>query len=366
MKQLAHQPDLSAVTSCCAPLTPGDRVAVISPSAGLPAVFPDVYELGLRRLCELFAVEPVEYPTTRAPAASAADRAADIMAAFTDPSISAVMASIGGDDQITVLRHLSRDVLAAHPKPFFGYSDNTNLLHLLFSAGVVGYHGGSVMVHLGRPGQPHPLSMESLRAALFGPSQYDLTCPAEFGDETAAWGAAPLPEPPVMRPAAPWRWSNADRVVDGVTWGGNLEVLSWLLEAGLVETVGSWRPDGMSRHGTVPAEVLFVETSEEMPSDTAVYRILRNMGERGLLGQFDAVLVGRAKAWSFDRPLPVPVRLAYADAQRTAVERALREYNPSALVVFDVDIGHTDPQLVIPYGGRVRVDGPARRVTVWY
>ena len=29
----------------------------------------------------------------------------------------------------------------------------------------------------------------------------------------------------------------------------------------------------------------------------------------------------------------------------------------------DLDIGHTDPQLVLPYGGRVRVDGLARRIT---
>ncbi|MET7382958.1 hypothetical protein ABZT08_29865 [Streptomyces sp. NPDC005526] len=29
-------------------------------------------------------------------------------------------------------------------------------------------------------------------------------------------------------------------------------------------------------------------------------------------------------------------------------------------------LGHTDPQLVIPYGGLVRVDGPARRITVHY
>jgi Uncharacterized proteins, homologs of microcin C7 resistance protein MccF len=34
------------------------------------------------------------------------------------------------------------------------------------------------------------------------------------------------------------------------------------------------------------------------------------------------------------------------------------------MVVFDVDLGHTDPQIVIPYGGAVRVDGPARRITV--
>jgi hypothetical protein len=38
-------------------------------------------------------------------------------------------------------------------------------------------------------------------------------------------------------------------------------------------------------------------TPEEMPSATEVYRILRCMGERDLLGQFGAVLLGRAKAW---------------------------------------------------------------------
>lgn len=56
----------------------------------------------------------------------------------------------------------------------------------------------------------------------------------------------------------------------------------------------------------------------------------------------------------------------YADAQRAAVERALRTYAPGTLAVFDVDFGHTDPQLVIPYGGTIRVDGPARRITVTY
>ena len=31
-----------------------------------------------------------------------------------------------GDDQIKVLPFLDFDVIAANPKPFFGYSDNTN------------------------------------------------------------------------------------------------------------------------------------------------------------------------------------------------------------------------------------------------
>lgn len=36
------------------------------------------------------------------------------------------------------------------------------------------------------------------------------------------------------------------------------------------------------------------------------------------------------------------------------------------MAVFDVDFGHTDPQLVVPVGGRIRVDGPSRRITVTY
>ena len=39
--------------------------------------------------------------------------------------------------------------------------------------------------------------------------------------------------------------------------------------------------------------------------------------------------------------------------------RAFGEYNPEAMIVFDVDFGHTDPQWVLPYGGRMTVDGPA-------
>jgi len=135
----------------------GDAVAVLSPSAGLPARFPRPYELGLTRLREEFGLQPVEYPTTRTAQASPAARAADIHAAFADPDIKAVIASIGGEDELKVLAHLDPDVLRANPKPFFGYSDNTNLLNWLWFHGVAGYHGGSTMVHLGRPGGLHDL-----------------------------------------------------------------------------------------------------------------------------------------------------------------------------------------------------------------
>jgi muramoyltetrapeptide carboxypeptidase LdcA involved in peptidoglycan recycling len=336
---------------------PGDQVAVISPSAGLPQLFPHVYEQGLRRLRDVFELVPVEYPTTRVLGADARDRARDVHAAFADPNITAVMASIGGDDQLTVLRHLDGDLLRANPKPFFGYSDNTNLLNHLWHLGIVSYHGGSVMVHLGRGGRLNPAHEESLRSALFGTGWHDLTPPTEWTDEPGSWAdVGNLVREPHMWPSAGWTWVNADRVVEGRSWGGNLEIVSWLLMAD--RDIGTL--DAYS------GNVLFLETSEEMPSATEVYRILRNMGERGLLARFPAVLFGRPQVCDLDNPLSQEQKKEYAAAQRDAFGRALAEYHPTAMVVFDLDIGHTDPQLILPYGGTIRVDGPARRISVRY
>ena len=39
--------------------------------------------------------------------------------------------------------------------------------------------------------------------------------------------------------------------------------------------------------------VLLIETSEELPSPTAVGRIIRSLGERGMLAAVDAVVVAR-------------------------------------------------------------------------
>ncbi|GGQ17171.1 MULTISPECIES: S66 family peptidase [Streptomyces] len=336
---------------------PGDRVAILSPSSGLPGLFPLPHELGLRRLRDDFGLEPVEYPTTRKMGATAEERAADVHAAFADPGIKAVIATIGGDDQITVLPHLDGDLLRANPKPFIGYSDNTNLLLFLRNLGIVGYHGASVMVELGRPGAMHPATAASLRAALFTSGAYELNRSGEYGDENLPWeDPRTFESEPVMERSYGWTWHNDDRVVEGAGWGGNLEILAWLMAAD---------------RAVLPAEsyagdVLFLETSEEMPRAEEVYRMLRNMGERGLLRQFPALLMGRAKSWSFENPFDAGRKERYREEQREAVLRALRQYAPDTMAVFDVDLGHTDPQLVIPVGGRIRVDGPARRITVTY
>ncbi|MFG1814715.1 S66 peptidase family protein [Kribbella sp. NPDC049174] len=333
---------------------PGDKVAIVSPSGGLPEIFPAPYELGLRRLRD-FGLEPVEYPTTRKLGTTPAERAADLHAAWSDPSIRAVIASIGGDDQLTVLKHLDPEVFRADPKPFFGYSDNTNLLNFLYSLGLPAYHGGSVMVQFGRGGAMHPDSERSLRAALFTPGEFELTPAEGWTDHDRDWADASLleTEPPLF-PGTGWTWSGS-QPVSGRLWGGCVEILDWQL------SVNRWMLPVESYDG-----VLFLETSEEMPTSEQVYRILRTFGERGLLERFDAVLWARPKSWSLEQHTTPAEAVAYVTGQYLAVDRALAEYNPSAVVVKGLDIGHTDPQLILPYGGQVSIDPAAERITVTY
>lgn len=310
----------------------GDAVAVLSPSGRSAAQFPVPLDLGLTRLRDDFGLNPVEYPTTRAAEASAPERARDIHAAFADPGIKAVLTTIGGDDELKVLPYLDEELLASNPKPFFGFSDNVNLMLYLWNLGLVSYHGGAVMVQFGRPGSMQPVSRRSLDRALFTTSTAELEAPPEYGDEDRDWAdpAAFATEPPMF--------------VDF-----HLRAGRYLL------------PDEQY-DGTV----LFLETSEELPSADYVYRVLMCMGERRLLQRFAAIVWGRPKAWSIEQRNDAAGKAKYTSAQHDAVLAAVAEYHPGVPLVLGVDIGHTDPQLVIPYGGEITVDAVSQRIRVRY
>ncbi len=334
---------------------PGDRVAVLSPSWPAPAYFPVVHERALARIRDELGLVPVEYATTRREA-TPEERAADLHRAFADPEIRAVFATIGGDDQITVLRHLDPAVMTADPKPFFGYSDNTNLLAWLAFHGVEGVHGGSTQVHLGPGPEVDARHLRSLRAALAG-GDVELRPVEATWDIGVPWESPEvLTARPVAEPARPWTWAGPERVVTGRTWGGNIEILQWTL------AVSRWVRPAEEYAG----RVLLLEPSEERPPAEEVFRMVRNLGERGILEVCPALLWARPHVGGReDRPSAEQADRIRAE-QREAVLRAVTAYHPEMVVVLDLDVGHTCPQWLLPYGGRVSVDGVEQRVVAHF
>jgi muramoyltetrapeptide carboxypeptidase LdcA involved in peptidoglycan recycling len=332
----------------------GHKVAVLSPSFAAPGFAPEVHQQAMERLTKITGLVPVEYPTTRRLHASAPDRAADLNAAFADPQIRAVLATIGGEDQITVVPHLDPEMVRTDPKLFLGYSDNTNVLNWLWNHGVAGFYGGSTQVHLGPGPAVDEVHVQSLRAALLEGGRLQITEPGESEDFGRDWkDPAALTEYGDREPTEPWTWAGPARSVTGPTWGGCAEVLQWVLTAGRFPADPSVLRGG----------VLLLETSEDLIPAREFGWIVRSLGERGVIAAVDAVLVARPPTSSFQVRSGPQQRAARRAEQRDVVIEMVQRYNPEAVVVVGVPFGHTRPQWILPYGGTVTVDNTKQ--TLW-
>lgn len=332
-------------------LQQGDKVAIVSPSAGLPYIYPWVYEQGLKRIADVFGLRPVEFPTARQNpdylSKNPRARAEDINAAFGDPSIKAIIATIGGNDQIRILPYLNEKVISRNPKIFMGYSDCTNLHLFLWNLGIQSYYGGAVMTQFAMGGEMHEYTINSIYRALFSPTMGAISAAPEWSDVDLDWG-----DPENLQKKRPtynsegWLWhNNQSQIIQGQLWGGCLEVLDLHL------SIKRYLP-GFDRLNDM---ILFVETSEEMPSEGFVYRFFAALGELGVLEKFKAILMAYPKA-QFCGNEPPEGRNAFIINQQNAVKSALNDYNIHIPVVFNMNFGHTDPQMIIPNGGLVTID----------
>ena len=128
----------------------GDKVATISLSWGGAGELPHRYAQGKKQLQEIFGLEVVQ----TANALKSADyiyknpkaRADDLMEAFSDPSITAIISNIGGEDSIRTLPFIDLNIIQANPKILLGFSDTTVTHLACYKAGLTSFYGTSVLV----------------------------------------------------------------------------------------------------------------------------------------------------------------------------------------------------------------------------
>ena len=135
-----------------------------------------------------------------------------------------------------------------------------------------------------------------------------------------------------------------------------MEVLDWTMQVGTHMSTADYYRDC----------ILFVETSDELPSATYVYRTLRSMGERGILSVASGVIVARPTAEAIGSVVDDATIARHVDEQRAAVLRALDEYQPGVPTVLGIEAGHTDPQVIVPIGGTATLDPISGTVTFDY
>jgi len=126
-----------------AAVLPGSRIAVIAPASSAKVERIDLGISALRRLG--YEVVEGRHLRGRAPqyfSGTTEERLKDFHSAFADPAVDAILCSRGGYGSNYLLEQVDVNLIKAHPKPFFAYSDMTVLQNMLLDrTGLVSFHG---------------------------------------------------------------------------------------------------------------------------------------------------------------------------------------------------------------------------------
>jgi muramoyltetrapeptide carboxypeptidase len=149
------------------PVAPNSAITIVAPASFAQ---PDRIDRGLAELRSLdYAPQFASNALLREPlyfAGTPQQRLADLHAAFADPDTAAIMCVRGGYGSNYLLEALDFKTIAAHPKPFFAYSDLTGIqLRLLDELGLPVFHGPMLAADFYLPNGAH---LKSFRAALAG------------------------------------------------------------------------------------------------------------------------------------------------------------------------------------------------------
>ncbi len=272
-------------------------------------------------------------------------RANDINAAFEDDSIAGIVASIGGDDSVRVLPYLDTDLILAHPKIIMGCSDLSTVLTYLNTVGLITFHGPVVMAGLAQIQALGERYRSHLVDMLFGNAKsYEYQPFPEYAHGYPNWV---IPEnlgkvnEPIPNPG--WVWVQKAGTQHGRFWGGCIEVLEFL------KGTDYWPPRSF-----FDDTFLLLETSEEAPSPQRVKRMLRNYGTQSILSRINGLVFGRPRG--------------YSSEQRSELQQVVREVvvgesgRDDIPIVMDFDVGHTDPQFIVPFGIRATISSDDERV----
>lgn len=319
----------------------GDTVATISPSWG-GAGESDLrwrYEQGAKRLEEVFGLHVVAMPNSLKGAQYLYEhpeaRAQDLMTAFQDPTIKAIIANIGGEDSVRLLPYIDFDVIRNNPKIFMGYSDTTVPHLFCLKAGISSFYGPAILTDFAENVAMDPYTIESIERTLFSNEIIGTIEPAEkWTSEFLAWSQAYKDTRRTMRNNKGYEVLQGSGVVQGRLIGGCIEVLDFVNGTELWPDKEMWKDS-----------ILFFETSEEKPKPNNVRYWLRNYALQGILQQANGIIFGK------------PQDEKYYEEYKAEILKVLKEYQLEHLpVLYNLNFGHTEPKFILPYGALAEID----------
>ena len=319
----------------------GDKVAIISLSWGGAGELLDRYEQGKQQLQNIFGLDVVATKNALKSAEwvyqNPKARAEDLMEAFADKSIKAIISNIGGEDSLRILRYIDLDIIRQNPKIFLGFSDSTITHFLCLKAGLSSFYGTSLLVGFAENGGMHQYQIDDIYRTLFSTKPIGQVLPNQAGwtSEMLDWSDISLQNTRrKLENHSGWNFIQGQKRVQGKLIGGCIEALESLKGTSFWADKELWNNS-----------ILFFETSEDMPKPDYFRWWLRNYAEQGILKMAKGIIFGR------------PHNNEYVEEYNQELLKVLKEENLTDMpIITEMDFGHTCPTFTIPYGTMAEID----------
>ncbi|MDP1759962.1 MAG: LD-carboxypeptidase [Candidatus Woesebacteria bacterium] len=319
-------------------LRPGDTVGLVSPSAGVAGLVPHRIDRAAAFLASLgykIKIAPQAIQTAGYLSGTVEERVADLRAMFADPEVRMILCTIGGNHSNQLLRHLDYDLVRRDPKIFMGYSDIT-VLHYAFQsqANLATYYGPCAMTQFAEfpTMQEYTLSSFVREVTAAGDDDpYNVPASSSWTNELLDWFTkADLTRPRAFEENEGYEWLVSGRA-SGPALGGAILSLNHL--AG-------------TRYWVDPAgTIFFLDILKTKELD---------------LSAVDALLADLDNLWVFDgiRGLVVGRPADYGPKEIVRLKELLLRYagKKKYPILFNANLGHTDPILTIRYGRTIQLD----------
>ncbi len=315
----------------------GDTIRLVAPASSMDTLNDAVVSKGVENLAKLgFKVDVNPNIRRRYGHVSGTpeQRAEDLMKAFTDGDVDAIMCVWGGWNSNDIIDLLDYGVIRRNPKVFIGYSDITTLnVALLEKAGLVNFQGPAFVTFT----HDHLMSweVEDFKRATMNAEPRVLEAAPTYIDEPFYYMHPEKVPQPVSNPG--WK-TYREGVAEGLLIGGHLGTF-----LGLAGTDYWPRLEG---------RILFLESDEEDGPTGRIAREMRQLEQIGSFGEISGLMIGR---------IPAVTGLKEGDSLEMILDECLEGYDFP--VVTGVDVGHTNPISTTPVGVRARLDATGRKLT---
>lgn len=331
-------------------LRKGDKVAIVSLSNGLlgEKEFLHKYELGKKRLEEKFGLEVITMENTLKGIEYIYNhpekRAEDLMNAFKDKSIKAIICSIGGDDTIRLLPYIDYEVIKNNPKVFMGFSDTTANHLMMQKAGIVSYYGPCLMCDFANYVDMYDYTENAVRELLIEAKEnYEIRKCDYWTNEHIEWCEENINKQKTrLKDEKGYEVIQGQGKVRGKLLGGCLDAFPIYNGTEVWPTLENWKD-----------KILFFETSEDMPEPQYVTWYLRNLGAQGIFNVAKGIIVGK------------PQSEKYYEEYKEVYRKVLKEFGREDMpVLYNVNFGHSEPIGIIPYGIECELDIDNKKITL--